>query len=481
MMGRQQRRVIALIAPLAVLASSAGLARDIRPNPSAAVPPDWPAGPAYLPQDEAAFAQVEFGQIFTDPRLQALVAQALVNNRDLRVAAANVLAARARVDVQRGAQLPGIDAGVNVTRRSTGPGGGAATGVQTAFGASAGISSFELDLFGRLAAATRAERETALAVEANARAVRLALVADLARAWAAHAADAELLAIAEATAVNARRGVALSQARLAGGVAARSELRQAEELLATAEADLARQQTALAQDRNLVALLVGAPVDQTLLPTALGPLIAAIHPLAPGASSAVLLRRPDMVAAEYHLRAANADVAAARAALFPRITLGALVGLAGNTLSGLFGGSALTSTLGGGAGYSLFAGGSARAGVRVSEAERTAAVATYERTIQAAFRDVADVLARQGTIGDELAANRRRAEATADSARLVEARYRGGVASSLEHLDAQRSAYAAERQVVGVTLTYVVNRVDLYQSLGGGMDTAQPIQGAGSN
>jgi multidrug efflux system outer membrane protein len=445
---------------LALLLAGCSLApKYVRETPP--VPVSWPAGDAYLRQSEAALPVVSYRDVFTDARLQALVGQALANNRDLRVAAANLAAARARVQVQRAAQLPQVGVGAGVTRRSSDAGG-----VATTWDASGGVSSFELDLFGRLANATRSQQETALATEAAARTVRLGLVADLANAWAQHAADAELLRIAQATAATARRSVELNQALLRGGVAPRSDVSQAEQILATAEADLAAQTTALAQDRNLIELLVGAPVDPTLLPTDLAAVSAAVRTVPAGTSSEVLLRRPDVVGAEYRLRAANADVGVARAQLFPRISLTALVGLAASSFEGLFSG-ALTSTLGADASYAIFSGGGARANVRVSEAEREAALATWEKTVQTAFREVADALARQGTMAAESAAVARRTAAAADTARLVNAQYRGGIASSLENLDAQRSLYTAQRSGVATALESVRSRITLYRVLGG--------------
>jgi len=254
---------------------------------------------------------------------------------------------------------------------------------------------------------------------------------------------------------------------LRGGVAARSDFDQAEQVLATAEADLAAQTTAVAQDRNLIELLVGAPVDPSLLAGDLGAVSASVAAVPAGTSTAVLLRRPDVIAAEYRLRAANADLGVARAELFPRISLTALLGLAANSFAGLFEPGALTSTLGANGTYSLFSAGGARANVRVSEAQRQAALATWEKTVQTAFREVADALARQGTMGEELAAVQRRTAAAADTARLVAARYQGGVASSLENLDAQRSLYTAQRSDVATRLEAVRSRVTLYRVLGG--------------
>lgn len=423
---------------------------------------DWPVGDAYLRQSEASLAAVSWREVFTDPRLQALVDQALANNRDLRVAAANLAAARAQVQVQRANELPLVGVGAGVTRRSTETGG-----ITTQWSASGGISAFELDLFGRLANATRAQQDLALATESAARTVRLGLVADLASAWAQRAADAELLKVAQETVSAASRQVELQRALLRGGVAPRSDVAQAEQVLATAEADVAAQTTALAQDRNLIELLVGAPVAPALLADSLTAVSAAVQAVPAGTSSEVLLHRPDVLAAEYRLKAANANVGVARAQLFPRISLTALVGLAATSFEGLFQGGALTSTLGANGSYALFAGGGARSSVRVSEAQRDAALATWEKTVQGAFREVADALARQGTMAAELAAVERRTAAAADTARLVTAQYRGGVASSLANLDAQRSLYAAQRSEVATRLAAVRSRITLYRALGG--------------
>ncbi|MFT3964931.1 MAG: efflux transporter outer membrane subunit [Sphingobium sp.] len=447
-------------------------------RPAAPVPASWPVGDAYLLQSEASVPALSYRDIFRDPRLQSLVEQALVHNRDLRVAAANLAAARAQVRVTRAAQFPEIGVTATGSRSEGGTGTNTATGAttqtvsRTSWALSGGVSAFELDLFGRLANATAADRQTALATEAAARTVRLGLVADIANAWSTHAADAELLRIAEDTAASARRSVELTAARLKGGVAPRTDLRQAEQVLATAEADVAAQKTALAQDANLIQLLVGAPVDAALLPSGLSDAMQSVSALPAGLSSEILLRRPDVVEAEYRLRAANARIGVARAEMFPRITLTGLFGFASNALRTLFATDSFTKSVSGSGSQAIFSAGGVRAGVEVSKAQRDAALATYERAIQTAFREVSDALARQGTIADELGAATARVTATQDTARLTEARYRGGVASSLDNLDAQRSYYSARQQEIAIRLAVIGNRVELYRTLGGDQATA---------
>ena len=450
-------------------------------QPAMPVPTSWPAGDAYLAQSEAALPVMTWREVFTDPRLAAVIEQALANNRDLRVAAANIAAARAQSRIQSAAQLPRIDASAGRTQFDNGTanqirnqdgdiGNNPAASPSTAgrrYTADISTTAFEIDLFGRLASLSDAALNRYFATEAAARATRLTLVGDVADAWLTYAADASLLALAEETATNAREQVKLTRLRLEGGIAPRSDLRQAEQILAAAEADIALQKTALAQDINALELLVGAPVDRALLPQALAAAEGAVRAVPAGVDSAILLRRPDVLQAEYELRAANADIGAARAALFPRITLTGLAGLSSNLLSNLFTGSAFNYNAGANVRYSIFAGGAARAGVDQTEAQRDAALAGYERAIQAAFRDVADALARRGTITEQLRANSASLDAAQDTFELADLRYRGGVDSFLASLDAQRTAYQARRTLIATRLVEASNRVTLYRALGG--------------
>jgi outer membrane protein, multidrug efflux system len=492
-----------------ILLSTAALAgcsmapKDVRP--AAPVPPSWPAGDSYLRQSEATLPALNWHDVFRDARLQTLIEQALANNRDLRVAAANIAAARAQYRIQRGAQFPGVDASLGVTERrgttttvnnGTGTGTGGNTGgtgnavggngLRTNYSTQVGITGFELDLFGRLASLTRVEQNTYFATEAGARATRLTLVGDIATAWLNYASDASLLQVAQQTAKSAEDSVRLTRARLEGGVAPRTDLRQAEQTLATAQNDVARQTTALAQDVNALRLLAGSEIDPALLPASIEQAAPGIATVPAGLDSTILLRRPDVVQAEYQLRAANAQIGAARAALFPRISLTTVLGFASTALSSLFDGDAFNWQAGTTGSYSIFRGGAARATVQLSEAQQQAAVASYERAIQMAFRDVANALATSGTIDAQLRATRLQEEAAADTYRLSEARYRGGIDTFLQSLVSQRSLYAAQQQLVAVQLTAATNRVNLYRALGGDSqlevtrDGPQPIGPAGA-
>lgn len=456
---------MALTLPALALAACSMAPKYVQPPLPA--PASWPVGDAYLAQSEASLPLVSYSDVFRDPRLQKLVEQALANNRDLRVAAANVAAARAQVRVTRADQIPALGVTGSGTRTQVN-----GSGDSTALSLQGGISSFELDFFGKYASATQAQRDTAVSTEADARTVRLGLVADLAQAWANYGADSDLLKIAEATAANAERSVTLTGARLKGGIAPRTDLRQAEQVLETARGDLAVQKTALAQDINAIRLLVGADFDQSLLPGGIDEVNASLAVLPAGTSSQVLLRRPDVVEAEYALRAANADIGVARAQLFPSISITGLLGFASGALSSLFDKGAFSATAGADASWTIFNAGGKAANVDVSKAKRDAALATYEKSIQTAFSEVADALADQGTLAERLRAASAYSGAAADSAKLTEASYKQGISSSLDNLDAQRSLYTARKQEIAVRLAVASNRVTLYRVLGGDQATA---------
>ncbi|MBR0551657.1 efflux transporter outer membrane subunit [Stakelama marina] len=451
-------------------------------RPEAPVPASWPVGDAYLKQSEEGLPTVTFKQVFRDPRLQSLIEQALVNNRNLRQAAANIASARAQYRIQRANRLPQVDAsaGASVSKGTTrnvttgtgnNAGGGTVTsvggGVNEYYTADVGVNAFEIDLFGRVKSLSDAALNQYFATAAGARATRLTLVGDVANAWLNHAADATLLRIAQETVDSAEQSVKLTQARLDGGIAPRTDLRQAEQILDQARADLASSRTAVAQDVNELRLLVGGPVDPALLPNKIEGAVATLSEVPAGLGSSILLRRPDVVQAEYRLRAQNARIGAARAALFPRITLTGLVGFASTALKDLFTGDAFNWSVRPSATVPIFDAGAGAAGVAQAKADRDAAIANYEGTIQTAFREVADALARRGTISEQVGATRDLVAASQDNYKLSYARYKGGVDTFLQSLDAQRSYYSAQRTLVAAELTKGTNLVTLYRVLGG--------------
>jgi multidrug efflux system outer membrane protein len=445
-------------------------------RPAGAVPAGLPQGGVYPPaaSDAPDVSRVGWRDFFIDPRLQAVIAQGIDNNRDLRVAAGNVLAARARYRVQRADIVPttGVDGSATFTNTagfsaSAGGGGGGSQNIEI-YTANLGFSAFELDLFGRVRNLTKAALEQYFATEEAQRAARISLIAEIANAWLTLAADRDQLALSQATLKTFEQTRTLTQAQFRIGTASELEARQADTQYQGALNDIARLETQIAQDRNALELLVGAPVPDAQLPATLGDGRATIDNLQPGISSDVLLRRPDVLQAEHQLIAENANIGAARAARFPRISLTATLGTISGALSGLFGSGTWTYSAGPSLSLPIFDAGKGAANVRLSEANRDIAVANYEKTIQTAFREVADQLAQRGTIGRQIAAQSQRAESAGVAAKLSDARFRVGVDSFLTALDAQRTAYAARQQLVTARLTRATNLIALYRSLGGG-------------
>lgn len=437
-----------------------------------------PAIPAALPAGEAVIAKLDRRTIFADPRLLALIERAIANNQNLRATLANVEVARGQYRVQRSALFPAVDLGAGASVRNGASStqianGGTATaggGTRQSYSVDLGVNAFELDLFGRVRSLSNAALNEYLASDAGARAVRVTLVGDVAEAWFTYASDRTLLAIADDTRKVAGQSARLTEARRKGGIAPRSDLDQALTIQKTAEADYARQTAQVAQDRNALVLLLGGPVaDEELAPT-IDNALASITPPPVGISSEVLLRRPDVISAEYRLRAAKARIGAARAAFFPRISLTGLLGFASNALGSLFDGGAFNWSASGNLSQPVFDWGANKGNLTVARAGADAAVANYQFAIQTAFRETADALARRATLGDEEKAQRDLVAASADSAYLAEARYKGGVDTFLSSLDAQRSLYSARRSLVTTELARGINVANLYRALGGDED-----------
>ena len=465
---------------LALLATACTTLEPKLGRPDPAIPPSWAAGDAALRQSEASLPAVTYRDIFRDGRLQTLIGQALVNNRDLMAAASNIQAALEQYHIQRAQQFPQVNAAAGVTvngdRGNSGSDNGSGSGgnnsssgggLSGSYTAGLTVPSFEIDLFGRLRSLTHAQFEQYLATEAGARSTRLTLVADIADAWLNYATDASLLLIAQETLKSAQESVRITRVRLEGGVAPRLDLDQAQLILTQAQADVAQQTTLLAQDVDALQLLVGAPIPPSLLPKSIDDAAPHIAELPSGLDSYVLLRRPDVLQAEFQLRSANANIGAARAELFPRISLTGLLGFASGALLKLFTGGAFGWSVGANASYTIFQAGAGHANVRLTEAQRNAALANYQHAVQAAFRDVSDALARRATMDQQLSATQAQQAAASDNYLLTEARYRAGVDPFLDVLVAQRAYYTAQTALVQTKATAGHNRVDLYQSLGG--------------
>ena len=435
-------------------------------RPAAPVPTTFPGDPAQ-PAGPAA-ATVPWQDFFGDPRLQDLLSTALANNRDLRVTALNIEQARAQFQISRAAQFPALNGIVTATRQPSVLNGE----LYNSFQVGLGVSAWELDFFGRLDSLKQTALARYLATEEARRSAQISLIGAVASGWYTLLADDELLEITRQTLATRDDSVRLTKLRLENGVSSEIDFQLANSLAETARASYAQQQRTRLQDENALALLLGAPVPASALaaPQGLGRLddARALPDLPVGLPSDLLVERPDIRAAEQQLIAANANIGAARAAFFPRISLTATAGTVSNELSGLFKSGTNAFTFAPQLVLPIFNAGANRAGLDSAVAGRDIAVAQYEKSIQSAFRDVANALAGRQTLGEQVRAQRAQSEAEAARFRLQDLRYRNGISSALDLLDAQRSLFSAQQLAVQVRLLELQNQVALYQALGGG-------------
>ncbi|WP_115720410.1 efflux transporter outer membrane subunit [Gallaecimonas mangrovi] len=439
-------------------------------KPDAAIPTALPKGEAY---DKAyqqgangkSAAQVPWQHFVQDTRLQKVIALALANNRDLAQTVADVAAARATYKGEYADQFPEIDAGVSGTREKSSDGQ-----ISSSYEATLGLSSYEIDLFGKARNMTKMELETYLSSAETARAAKITLIGETATAWLTLAADKSLLKLAQDTAASAQKTMAISKKRLELGVDSRVDLSSAETTYQSARADVASYQTQVAQDINALNLLVGQSLDAALLPGNLPTDGGWLAQVPAGISSKVLLERPDVLAAEHTLKAANADIGVARAAYFPTLSLTASGGLASSALSDLFsGGASHIWSVAPSATLPIFDWGANSAEVAYTKAERDKDIAAYQYTLQTAFQETADALARRGTIEEQLSAQRALVSAAQKSYDLYFKRYKAGIDSFEDALTYQRTLYSAQQTLISTRLTELSNRVTLYRVLGGGL------------
>jgi multidrug efflux system outer membrane protein len=439
-------------------------------RPAAPVASDWHA-PASASPGAPTAAELGWRDFITDARLREVVELALRQNRDLRVALLNVQRAQAQYGVQQADRLPGVSASGGQTAQRT-PGSLTGTGqpaISRQYTAGVGISAFELDLFGRVRNLTDAALQQYLATEEGRRSTQISLIAQVASSWLTLAADQERLQLTEQTLKAREDGMRLTQRLQAGGLSSTLDLRQAEIAVEQARADLASLTQQVATDRNALELLVGAPLQAGHWPVTGSATAATLTAELPaGLPSEVLLQRPDVQQAERSLQSAEAQIGAARAAFFPRISLTASAGTASNALDGLFKAGSGSWSFIPQISLPIFDAGRNRAQLKTAQVDRDIAVAQYEKAIQTAFREVADGLAQRITLGQQAQAQQRLVTQTADALKLAEARFKAGVDDRLATLDAQRSLYAAQQALVQVQLSQQLNRVTLYKALGGG-------------
>lgn len=441
-------------------------------RPAPPVPGEWPTGPAYkgVAAGETGSGAIDIGwcEFYVDEKLQKVISLALSNNRDLRIAALNIQRARAVYGIARAELFPVVSASGGLVEQNIPA--DIAQNLEAydsrQYGVNAGVTSWELDFFGRIRSLKDRALEQYLATEQAARSTQISLVAEVAQVYLTYAADAEGLRLAQSTLDTYETTYKLIQRRCEVGASSELDLRQAQTRVEAARVDIARYTRQVALNENALNLLVGSPVPAELLPREMSA-IREPKEILPGLSSEVLLHRPDILQAESQLKAAYANIGAARAAFFPQITLTGSMGTTSDELSGLFKAGANTWTFAPQITMPIF---DARlwSALDAVKVEREITLAQYEKAIQTAFREVADALAYRGTLGDQMAAQESLVQAWEQAYRLSDARYKKGIDNYLGVLEAQRSLFAAQQILIVIRLSRLTNLVTLYKVLGGG-------------
>jgi multidrug efflux system outer membrane protein len=471
---RRPLRLARALTPVmaAVLLSACGTLTPEYQRPQSPVAAAW-ASPVPAGNATAAAPAIQWQDFFADTRLRALIELSLKNNRDLRVAVLNIEQARAQFQIRRADQFPTINAAASATRQPVLSGGKVL--VPNVYSVGLGVTAWELDFFDRLGSLKQAALAQYLGTDEARKATRLSLIASVASGYLSLQSDDELLALTRQTLATREESLRLTRLKFDHGAASELDWRQAESLVEGARVTLAQLQRQRAQDENALVLLLGQPMPEQLPPAVSLSDQRMLGELPPGLPSEVLIARPDIRQAEQSLLAANANIGAARAAFFPRISLTASAGTVSNQLTGLFkSGSWAASVAPLSLVLPIFDAGRNQANLDSARAAREIAVAQYEKAIQSAFREVADALAGRATLTEQLRAQQAQTQAEAARYRLSELRYTNGVASFLDQLDAQRSLFAAQQAVIQTRLLQLQNQVALYKALGGGTAVPEP-------
>ena len=443
-------------------------------RPAAPVASGWPSGPAY-PAEKASSATLPAAEIawrdfYADPLLRQVIELALTNNRDLRVSTLNIEKARAQYGIERAALLPTLSANGNQTAAKV-PASVSSTGserISREYDANLGITAYELDFFGRVRSLSEAALQSYLATEEARRAQQISLVAEVATNYLNLAADQQRLKLAVETLASQKQTYELTQRRFKAGTSSGVSMYEAQASVEAARGEVARYTSLIAIDQNALTLVVGSAVPAELLPSDAVDAVTKLASIPAGLPSDLLQRRPDVLQAERSLQAANANIGAARAAFFPKITLTRTTGVASPTLSNLFDSGNSAWTFVPRISLPIFDGGVNLANLTISKVDREIAVANYEKSIQTAFREVSDALADRGTLDERLASQQALVDATSKSYRIYDARYRLGADSYLNALISLRSLYTAQQNLITLRLTHSTNLVTLYKVLGGG-------------
>lgn len=467
----RKRFLLLPIVSALMLSGCISLAPDYE-RPEAPVAAAWPADSAVKNAELLTEGLAQWSDFFTDERLVKLIHQALENNRDLRAAVYNVERARAQYNVSRADLLPSISAQGSETAAHAGSRTPNPSGTTHTYSASAALASYELDFFGRVRNTNEQALQAYFQTEAAQRSAQMTVVTDTAQTWLALGAAKSLLKLAEDTFQSQTESAKLIEQSYRLGAASLIDVQQVRQSVATAVAARVQAERSVAQYRNALTLLVGASYDQTLEPEGLEAATVQRVSAISNVPSEVLLARPDIASAEAQLKSANANIGVARAAFFPRIALTGSYGTSSRELSNLFEGGTNVWQFVPSISLPIFTGGANVANLKAAQAQQKAVLATYEGTIQKAFKDVADALATEGTVEEELKARKDLADAASETYRLAQERYKSGADSYLNVLDSQRTDFSAQQALISAQLARSASLVTLYKALGGGSTVA---------
>jgi outer membrane protein, multidrug efflux system len=459
---------ISISLSLSLLLSACSLIDSKYEQPAAPIPVNWPKGEAYKVETSNISEALLWENMILDEKLKEVIKIALNQNRTLKESIANIQAARATYKVQNASEFPTINGEVsgNRARSLNSSSSNNSTNISESYNANVGLSSYELDFFGKARNLSKADFESYLSVKENERTTRITIIAEVTNAWLTMAADKSLLNFAKETAANSKKNLDIIQARIKAGVDSKVALYDAQTIYFQALADIEKYKTQVAQDLNALNLSVGENLKEELLPTGLDENSQYLAAIPVGLSSNVLLNRPDILAAEHDLKAANANISVARAAYFPSISITTTAGIASSALSNLFsGGAASVWSFAPNISLPIFDWGSKEASLDYAKAQRDLYIAKYELAIQTAFSEVSDALARYGTIENQLSAQENLVNASKNSYFLSEKRYKAGIDTYLNALTSQRTLYSAEQNLISLRLTKINNRVTLYRVL----------------
>lgn len=462
---------ISIAVSVALLFSGCSFKESEYSKPNAPIEKTFPKGDAY---DSSIYIKeptnINWGNIILDEKLKEVIKIALKQNRTLKEANANILSAKATYDIQHASQFPAIDGTISGSKARSLSGtdskGNDTSSISESYKATVGVSSYELDFWGKAKNLSKADFESYLAEIETQRVSKITIISEVAEAWLTIASDKSLLDLAIKTSQSSKKSLDIIKARFDIGVDDKSTFYSAQTVYYQALADEQNYKTLVAQDINALNLLVGEKVSENLLPKNLDFTKEYLSAVPINLSSDVLLKSPDIVAAEHNLKSANANINVARAAYFPSISITTTAGIASSALNNLFSGGAAsiwsfvpTITL------PIFDWGSKDATLEYAKAQRDSYIAAYELAIQTAFSEVSDALARYGTIEQQLDAQRNLVTASQNSFFISQKRYESGVDDYLTALTSQRTLYSVQQSLISLQLTKMTNRVTLYRVL----------------